>query len=55
MATYKVTSNRLSGKKRGETVHADELVGVAIDALLAGGHLESVSVSTKKQDKKEQE
>lgn len=55
MTTYKVTSDRLQGKKRGETVHANDLVGVNVDALVAAGHVEPVSASFKKQDKKEQE
>lgn len=38
---YKVTSNRL-GRKRGETLTADELGGANVAALVAGGHLQEV-------------
>ena len=39
MTTYKVSSDRLAGHEKGSTVHADELEGVNIEALLEGGHL----------------
>jgi len=42
MASYKVTSDRVEGKKRGDTVHDSDFVGVNVDALLAGGHIEPV-------------
>jgi len=41
MATYKVTSDRVSGKKRGDIVSDSDLAGVDVAALVDGGHLES--------------
>jgi len=40
MAAYKITSDRFDGKKRGDTVLDSELIGVNIDALISGGHIE---------------
>jgi len=45
MATYKVTSDLVTGKKRGESVDEGDFVGVNIDALVSGGHLELVRVA----------
>lgn len=45
MATYKVTSDRITGKKRGESVNEGDFVGVDVGALLAGGHLELLRVT----------
>lgn len=53
MATYKVTSDNFAGKKRGEVVTDEHLVGVNVDALVAGGHIEPAT--TKRVDKKDEE
>lgn len=53
MATYKVTSDNISGKKRGETVTDEFFIGCNVDALIAGGHIEPVT--TKRIDKKDEE
>jgi hypothetical protein len=50
MATYKVTSDRFSGKKLGDTVTSSDLDGLNVDALLSAGHLELVR-SAKSLDK----
>lgn len=42
MASYKVISDRVDGKKRGDTVLDSDLIGINVDALIAGGHIESV-------------
>jgi len=55
MSTYKITSDNTTLGKQGETVAADDLTGLNVDALIAGGHIEPVSVSSRKYDKKEQE
>lgn len=44
MASYKITSDRIAGKKRGDTVTDSDLVGVDIAALVDGGHLEAARV-----------
>lgn len=53
MATYKVTSDRLAGKKRGATVSESDLAGSDVAALIAGGHIELARVG--KSDKTSQE
>jgi len=40
MATYKVTSDRVAGKKRGDIVNVSDLDGFNVDALVDGGHIE---------------
>ena len=55
MATYKISSDNTTLGKHGDTVSDADLVGLNVDALVAGGHLEPVSVSSRKSDKKEQE
>lgn len=37
--TFTVTSDRLAGAKRGDTVTEEQLEGCNVDALVAGGHL----------------
>ena len=54
MTTYKITSDKTSLGKQGETVTADALVGLNVDALVSAGHIEPAIIS-KKQDKKEQD
>jgi len=55
MSTYKITSDNTTLGKQGETVSDVDLAGLNVDALVAGGHIEPVSVSHRKSDKKEQE
>lgn len=55
MSTYRITSDNTTLGKHGETVTADNLAGLNVDALIAGGHIEPVSVGSRKSDKKEQE
>jgi len=40
MATYKVTSDRFAGKKRGDMVNDQDLVHADVAALIAAGHIE---------------
>ncbi len=49
MANYVVTSDRLSGFKRGDTVSDKDLVGVDVEALVDAGHLSTQT--TKKSGK----
>jgi hypothetical protein len=49
MNIFIVTSDRLSGLKRGETVTDKDLEGVDVEALVDGGHLSTQS--TKKSGK----
>jgi len=39
MATYIVTSDRLNGLKRGDTIETSDLDGSDIDHLVEAGHL----------------
>jgi len=39
MTTYIVTSDRLNGLKRGDTIDASDLDGSDIDHLVEAGHL----------------
>jgi hypothetical protein len=47
MASYKVISDKIAGKKIGDTITDEELAGMNIDALL-GVHLEQPK-NTKKE------
>ena len=49
MTSYMVTSDRLNGFKRGDTVNDQDLEGVDVEALVDGGHLSTQS--TKKSGK----
>jgi hypothetical protein len=53
MANYKVISDNCTLGKQGDTISADDLDGVNVDALLDGGHLAEVNVKVLKQDTKE--
>lgn len=55
MTTYKITSDNTTLGKNGETVTADDLAGLNVDALIAGGHLAPVSVTSRKTEKKDAE
>jgi hypothetical protein len=49
MASYKVVSNRVSGKKAGESITDEELGGVNVEALIEAGHL-APAIAKKKND-----
>jgi hypothetical protein len=57
MTTYLVTSNRLDGLKRGDTITDKDLEGCNIEHLLEAGHISTQqpkkSVKTKDTDEKE--
>ena len=57
MTIYLVTSNRLDGLKRGDTVTDKDLEGCNIEHLLDAGHISTQqpkkSVKTKDTDEKE--
>ena len=44
MTSYMVTSDRLGGFKRGDTVTDKDLEGVDVEALVDGGHLSTQSI-----------
>lgn len=54
MTTYKISSDNTELGVKGTTVSESDLVGLNVDALVAGGHLEPVSISSRK-EKKEQD
>lgn len=47
MASYKVLSDLVTGKKPGDTITDDELLGCNVEALIAGGHIAADTKSTK--------
>ena len=49
MASYKVLSNRVSGKKAGDLISDEELAGANVDALIEAGHI-AANNSKKKND-----
>lgn len=51
MANYKVVSDLVSGKKPGDTITDEELVGCNVDALIEGGHVAAESTKATKADK----
>ena len=57
MTTYIVTSNRLDGLKRGDTITDKDLEGCNIEHLIDAGHISTQqpkkSVKTKDTDEKE--
>jgi hypothetical protein len=54
MTTYKIISDNTTIGAIGATVTEDDLTGLSVDALIAGGHIELVSIGSKR-EKKEQE
>jgi len=40
MASYKVTSELVTGKSLGDTITDEELLGSSIEALISAGHIE---------------
>ncbi len=55
MTAYRILSDNCTLGKQGETISADALVGINVDALVEGGHLAEVNVKIPKQDTKESE
>jgi len=53
MTAYRILSDNCTLGKQGETISADDLNDVNVDALLDGGHLAEVNVKIPKQDMKE--
>jgi hypothetical protein len=45
MATYKVIADNVSGKKPGDTITDEELIGCSVEALILGGHIEANKTS----------
>lgn len=52
MASYKVLSNRVSGKKAGDLISDEELAGANVEALIEGGHLALVANKKKNDETK---
>jgi len=55
MATYKIISDNTTLGSKGASVSDADLAGLNVAALVSAGHLEPVSISSKKSDKKEQD
>lgn len=53
MTTYKIISDNTTLGKNGDTVNADALAGLNVDALIQGGHIEQVVVAARKHEKKD--
>ncbi len=51
MASYKVVSDLVDGKKPGDTITDEELLGCNVDALIAAGHLSDGATKPNKADK----
>ncbi len=51
MASYKVVSDLVDGKKPGDTITDEELFGCNVDALIAAGHLSDGAIKPNKADK----
>lgn len=51
MASYKVLSGRIAGKKAGDIVTAQDLEGCNIAALVEAGHLSEETTKPTKADK----
>lgn len=52
MASYKVVSDLVDGKKPGDTITDEELLGMNIPALIEAGHITG-ETSTKNKAEKE--
>ena len=48
MSKYEVTSDNLTGHKKGDSVTAKQLAGANIEALIQGGHIKETNPTTKK-------
>ena len=54
VTTYKVLSDNMANHSQGSIIADDDLVGINIDALIAGGHIERTqTVAPKKVTDKE--
>jgi hypothetical protein len=53
MTNYKVISDNCTLGKQGDNINGDDLEGLNVDALVAGGHLAEVNVKVAKQEPKE--
>ena len=53
MTTYKIISDTTTLGKQGDSVNGSDLEGLNVDALVSGGHIEPVSIPSKKHDKKD--
>ena len=51
MASYKVVSDRIVGKKPGDTVTDEELDGCSIAALVEAGHITGTTTTSTKAEK----
>lgn len=55
MKQYRITSDRVTLGKQGDVITEDALVGLNIDALISGGHLEVVKAATNNNNKNQEE
>lgn len=53
MAQYKVISSNLDNLPEGSIISDDDLVGINVEALIAGGHVDRVAAKQPKQDDKD--
>jgi hypothetical protein len=53
MTTYRITSDRCSLGQIGDSITANDLAGLNIDALIDGGFITAASAKVSKQDIKE--
>ena len=51
MASYKVVSDLVDGKKPGDTITDEELLGCNVDALIQAGHISGETTSKNKAEK----
>lgn len=47
MASYKVVSDLVAGKKPGDSITDEELLGCNVEALIAAGHIAGESTKPK--------
>lgn len=47
---FKVVSDIVAGKNPGDTITAEELEGINIDALLEAGHIVKATATKKKEE-----
>jgi len=47
MTQYRIASERLTVGAMGQTVSDEDLAGLNIEALVAGGHLEKITTASK--------
>lgn len=52
MASYKVLTNRVSGKKAGDLISDEDLAGANVEALIESGHLALVANKKKNDEPK---